>query len=68
MADLRESGMATLLVCSASDEQSALVELADVVVDGPDGVLDLLRHLTDDAARLTVRGLRIHMPDAVYAS
>ena len=49
VADLRESGMATLLVCSASDEQSALVELADVVVDGPDGVLDLLRQLTDDA-------------------
>jgi len=49
VADLRESGMDTLLVCSASDEQSALVELADVVVDGPDGVLDLLRRLTDDA-------------------
>ena len=33
----RQGGMPTLLVCSASEEQSALVELADVVVDGPDG-------------------------------
>ena len=46
VADLRERGLDTLLVCSASDEQSALVELADVVVPGPDGVLDLLRDLT----------------------
>ena len=49
VADLRESGLETLLVCSASDEQSALVPLADVVVEGPDGVLDLLRRLTVDA-------------------
>ena len=40
VADLRERGLDTLLVCSASDEQSALVELADVVVPGPDGVLE----------------------------
>jgi trehalose 6-phosphate phosphatase len=37
-----------MLVCSASEEQTALVEMADVVVDGPDGVLDLLRTLTAD--------------------
>ena len=43
------AGTPTLLVCSASDEESALVELADVVVDGPDGVLELLRRLTADA-------------------
>lgn len=49
VADLREQGLATLLVCAASDEQSALLSLADVVVDGPEGVLDLLRHLTADA-------------------
>ncbi len=49
VADLRTRGLDTLLVCSASDEQSALVELADVVVPGPDGVLDLLRQLTADA-------------------
>lgn len=43
---LREQGMPTLLVCSGSDEQRALVALSDVVVDGPDGVLDLLRRFT----------------------
>ncbi|HEY3015274.1 MAG TPA: trehalose-phosphatase [Nocardioides sp.] len=48
--ELRARGMATLLVCSASAEQQALLELADVVVDGPPGVLDLLRQLTSDAA------------------
>ena len=41
--------MPTLLVCSASTEQSALVALSDVVVKGPEGVLDLLRQLTTDA-------------------
>jgi trehalose 6-phosphate phosphatase len=51
VAELREQGLATLLVCSASQEESTLLELADVVVPGPDGVLDLLRRLTDDAAR-----------------
>lgn len=48
--DLRRQGMPTLLVCSASEEQSALAELADVVVPGPEGVLELLRMLTADAA------------------
>ncbi|MBF4769679.1 trehalose-phosphatase [Nocardioides agariphilus] len=48
--DLRSRGLSTLLVCSASREQSALRDLADVVVAGPDGVLDLLRQLTRDAA------------------
>lgn len=43
-------GMPTLLVAVASTEQNALVGLADVVVEGPDGVLDLLRRLTADAA------------------
>ncbi|WP_182524618.1 trehalose-phosphatase [Nocardioides dongkuii] len=46
---LAAEGMPTLLVCSASDEESALMEHADVVVPGPDGVLDLLRQLTADA-------------------
>ncbi|MGN0064604.1 MAG: trehalose-phosphatase [Nocardioides sp.] len=50
VAALREQGLATLLVCSASDEQNALVDLADVVVDGPDGVLELLRQLVVDAS------------------
>ena len=45
---LRGEGMPGLLVCSGSGEQTALVELADVVVDGPAGVLALLRQLTAD--------------------
>nr|WP_202388044.1 trehalose-phosphatase [Nocardioides flavescens] len=49
---LEGEGLSTLRVCSASDEENALVELADVVVPGPDGVLALLRQLTDDAAAL----------------
>lgn len=53
VAALREQGMPTLLVAAASDEQSALVPLADVVVPGPDGVLDLLRRLTADAVART---------------
>ncbi|GAA5142851.1 trehalose-phosphatase [Nocardioides marinquilinus] len=47
---LAADGMPTLLVASSSDEQGALVDRADVVVPGPDGVLDLLRRLTDEAA------------------
>lgn len=50
VAALAKDGLATLLVCSASNEESALVPLSDVVVHGPDGVLELLRRLTADAA------------------
>ncbi|MEZ5091235.1 trehalose-phosphatase [Nocardioides sp.] len=46
--DLGERGLAAYLVCSASDEESALRDLADEVVPGPDGVLELLRRLTAD--------------------
>ncbi|GAB3771698.1 trehalose 6-phosphate phosphatase [Nocardioides ginsengisegetis] len=49
VADLRRRGLPTLLVCSASDEESSLIPLSDVVVKGPQGVLDLLRQLTLDA-------------------
>jgi trehalose 6-phosphate phosphatase len=49
VAELREQGLPTLLVCSGSEEQHALASLADVVVDGPAGVLDFLRELTSDA-------------------
>ncbi len=49
LAALRDEGMPTLLVCSLSTEESALLELADVSVRGPDGVLELLRRLTRDA-------------------
>ena len=38
-------GLATLKVCSVSSEESALKPLADVVVDGPEGVLALFRSL-----------------------
>jgi trehalose 6-phosphate phosphatase len=47
--DLRRRGLPTLLVCSASREENTLREMSDVVVDGPAGVLDLLRQLTSDA-------------------
>ena len=46
--ELRGKEFAGLLVCSGSEEQGALAELADVVVDGPSGVLELLRELTED--------------------
>lgn len=36
--DLRADGLRGLLVCSASEEQDALVPRADVVLDGPDAV------------------------------
>ena len=49
VAEMRDQGLPTLLVCSASHEESALQELSDVVVPGPEGVLDLLRRLTSDA-------------------
>jgi trehalose 6-phosphate phosphatase len=49
---LAKDGLATLLVCSADSEESALVPLSDVLVHGPEGVLALLRQLTADAAAL----------------
>jgi trehalose 6-phosphate phosphatase len=52
--DLRKRGMLGLLVCSASLEQPALAELADVTVGGPDGVMELLNEFTEAAARRTV--------------
>lgn len=50
VAGLRDQGRPCLLVCSGSEEQKALVELADIVVDGPEGVLSLLRQFARDAA------------------
>ena len=52
VAALAKHGLPTLLVCSASDEESALVPMSDVLVHGPEGVLHLLRQLTADAAAL----------------
>jgi trehalose 6-phosphate phosphatase len=56
VGELRAGGMPTLLVCSASTEESALVPLSDVVVSGPDGVLALLRQLTADARAVRLAG------------
>lgn len=46
--ELRDQGVPGLLVCSASHEENALADLADVVVAGPEGVLGVLRQLTED--------------------
>ena len=45
--ELRARGFHGLLVASRSEEENALAERADLVVDGPEGVLDLLREMTD---------------------
>jgi trehalose 6-phosphate phosphatase len=49
VAELRAEGLPTLLVCSASEEESALVERSDLVVKGPAGVLEMLRRLAAEA-------------------
>jgi trehalose 6-phosphate phosphatase len=48
---LRSQGLPALLVCSGSVEEQTLADIADLVVDGPDGMMDLLRQLTLDAGR-----------------
>lgn len=53
VTDLRDDGAAGLLICSGSEEQQALVELSDVVVDGPEGVLALLRQFARDVSART---------------
>jgi trehalose 6-phosphate phosphatase len=45
--ELRNEGRGGLLVCSASHEQDALSALADVVVQGPEGVATWLEELAD---------------------
>lgn len=48
----KTTGAATLLVYShAGPDRGPLADLADLEVQGPDGVLELLRGLTDDAVR-----------------
>jgi trehalose 6-phosphate phosphatase len=44
---LRADGTPGLLVCSGSIEVTALADQADLVVDGPDGVVAVLRALAD---------------------
>lgn len=39
---MRDDGLPGLLVCSASEEETTLLDLADVSVDGPDGVMEFL--------------------------
>jgi len=46
---LSDEGVPTLLVCSGSEEQEALVEISDIVVPGPDGVMALLASYARDA-------------------
>src|SRR5205085_3770566 len=48
--DLRGSGHPGLTVCSGSAENTRLAGEADLVVDGPDGVLGLLAALADAVA------------------
>lgn len=45
LAELRAQGLTTLRVAASSTEQNALVEDADLVVPGPDGVMALLAGL-----------------------
>jgi len=45
--DLEKTGLAGLLVCSSSDEEDALTELSDVVVDGPRGFASWLTELAE---------------------
>ncbi|MFI1970293.1 trehalose-phosphatase [Streptomyces cinnamoneus] len=46
--ELRPQGVPGLLVGSGSAEVTALAERADLVVDGPDGVVELLTALADE--------------------
>jgi trehalose 6-phosphate phosphatase len=52
MRDMATAGVTGLLVCSASNEEEALAELSDVIVDGPAG---LAAWLTELAERLEGR-------------
>lgn len=45
--ELRAEGIPGVKVCSGSTEVTALVERADLVVDGPDGVVRLIGELAD---------------------
>ncbi|GAA2337337.1 trehalose-phosphatase [Dactylosporangium salmoneum] len=44
---LREAGLAGLKVCSGSDEVPRLAERADLIVDGPPGVLEFVEGLNE---------------------
>lgn len=48
---LREEGVEGLLVCSASYEEDALAQIADVILEGPTGVAGWLTALADALSR-----------------
>ncbi|MER6946600.1 trehalose-phosphatase [Nonomuraea sp. NPDC000554] len=48
---VRASGLPGVTVCSGSTEVTALAERADIVVDGPDGVVALLAELASALSR-----------------
>ncbi len=52
---LRATGIPGLTVCSGSAEVSALAAEADLVVDGPDGVVALLSSLADQIGAVSAR-------------
>lgn len=47
VAELRDDGVPGVMVCSGSPEVRELTERADLIVDGPDGVVELLADLAD---------------------
>jgi trehalose 6-phosphate phosphatase len=49
--DLSAAGVTGLLVCSASNEEEALTELSDVIVDGPAGLAAWLNALAERLER-----------------
>lgn len=59
VAALRQEGTPGLLVCSGSDEVPELLDRADIVVDGPPGVVSWLEHLAGALAEL-------HAPDSGF--
>jgi trehalose 6-phosphate phosphatase len=48
--ELAAAGVSGLLICSASTEEDALSELADVIVDGPSGLAEWLNVLAERLA------------------
>jgi trehalose 6-phosphate phosphatase len=48
VAECADRGIAGVRACVRNPEVSELVDLADVVLEGPDGVIDFLRQLTAD--------------------
>jgi trehalose 6-phosphate phosphatase len=47
---LRAEGISGVKVCSGSAEVTAVAERADLIVDGPDGIVELINFLADSLA------------------